>query len=108
MEGDSRLEQKVLVLLWEGTSEGGQNGQDRRAVNLREGMEHTVTKEEAWHLGVFNHTVEIVLVYLLRMLNRVGDIKGQALARRTADEYWYHFETLGEKKTPCWQVSRLL
>ena len=71
-------------------------------------MEHTVAKEEAWHLGVFNHTVEIVLVYLLGMHNRVGDIKGQALARRTADEYWYHFETLGEKKTPCWQVSRLL
>lgn len=88
-----------MVLWWEGTSEGRQNGQDRRAVNLREGMKHTVTKEEAWHLGVFNHTVEIVLVCLLGMCNRVGDVEGQALARRTADEYWYHTETLGEKMT---------
>lgn len=78
---------------------GKANGQDRRAERLGEGVEHTVTKEEAGHLGVLIHTVQIVLVYLRGMLNRVGDIEGQALARGTADEYWYHQETLGRKKT---------
>lgn len=105
MEGDSRLEQKVVVLWQEGTSEGQQKGQDRRAVNLGEGMEHTVTKEEAWHLGVLNHTVEIVLVYLRGMLNCVGDIEGQALAKWTADEYWYRHKTLGKRTTSCWGVA---
>lgn len=49
------------------------------------GMGHTVTKEEARHLGVGHHTVEIVLVELLGVQNRVGDVEGQALARGTAD-----------------------
>lgn len=61
-------------------------------------MGHTVTKEEARHLGVLDHTVKIVLVYLLGMHNCVGDIEGQTLARWTADEYFRHQETLGRKK----------
>lgn len=81
-------------------SEGRQNGQNMRVANLGEEMEHTVTKEEARHLCFLSHTVEIVLVCLLRMHNRVGNIKGQALARWTADEYWYHQETLGRETRP--------
>lgn len=63
---------------------------------MGEGMGHTVTKEEARHLGVLNHTVKIVLVYLLGMHDCVGDIEGQTLARWTADEYFRHQETLDQ------------
>lgn len=43
-----------------GMQEG--SGQDRRAVDVGEGMGHTVTIEKAWHLGVRHRTVEIVFV----------------------------------------------
>lgn len=64
-------------------------------------MGHTVTKEEARHLGVLNHTVKIVLVYLLGMHNCVGDVKGQTLARWTADEYFRHQETSNDCVKGC-------
>lgn len=62
-----------------------EEGQDRRAVHLGEGIKHTVTEEKTRHLWVQLHTVEIVFVYLPGVQNRVGDIEGQALARGTAD-----------------------
>lgn len=59
----------------------------------------TITKEEAGHLGVHPHAVKVVFVLQTIVLQGVGDVEGQALARRAADKHWDHQVALSGSRT---------
>lgn len=76
------------------------DGQGRRGDWTR-----TVAEVEAGHLEVDIHAVEVVFVLQAVVLQRVGDVEGQALAGRAADKHWHHQVALsGRRKALCWGV----
>lgn len=62
----------------------------------------TVAEEEAGHLRVDVHAVEVVFVLQAVVLQSVGDVKGQALAWGAADKHWHHQVALSGRR----KVSR--
>lgn len=63
----------------------------------------TITEEEAGHLGVNVHAVEVVFVLQAVVLQCVGDVEGQPLAWGAADEHWHHQVALsGRRKALHW------
>lgn len=66
----------------------------------------TITKEEAGHLGVHPHAVKVVFVLQTIVLQGVGDVEGQALARRAADKHWDHQVALSGSRTALGRGDR--
>lgn len=62
------------------------------------GWTRTVAEEETGHLGVDVHAVKVVFVLQAVVLQRVGDVKGKALAWGAADKYWHHQVALNGRR----------
>lgn len=58
----------------------------------------TVAEEEAGHLWVHVHAVEVVFVLQAVVLQSVGDVKGQALAWGAANKHWHHQVALNGRR----------